>query len=71
MLAKAKTLSRYYHIKNGVRLPNSFINYVKKEEKKDSIFYCLVNCCCCCAKNVVHAFAMLVEKSVRVSTVLL
>jgi len=41
----------------------------KKEEKGQ--VYCLVNCCVCCAKNVVHAFATLVEKSVTASTVLL
>jgi hypothetical protein len=61
MISSLKTASDYL----------TYLLTMPKKEEKRQIFYCLVNCCCCCAKNVVHALAMLVLKSVSVSTVLL
>ena len=49
----------------------TYLLTMPKKDRKKAAIYCLVNCCCCWAKNVVHAFVMLVEKSVSVSTVLL
>lgn len=48
----------------------TYLLTMSRKKRKGQV-YCLANCCVCCAKNVVHALATLVEKSVIASTVLL